>query len=270
MKSTLPPNLRVVITGAAGGLGRAFAVELASRGARIVVSDIVLEGCQETVELIKTNGGDAIAVTADVADWSSVQALENTANGWLGGIDLLINNAGVAVRGDVESVSLEDWDWIMGINLWGVIHGCRAFLPAMKKRGTGFIINVASAAGLLSSPRLGPYNVTKAAVVSLSETLYTELVYSDVNITVLCPAFFKTNILASGRGPKSEKTKRMNTETMERSKVQAPDVAKFALQKVAEGELYALPMKDVNWAWRLKRFAPSLFYRKIAAPKRRR
>ena len=116
MKSTLPPNLRVVITGAAGGLGRAFAVELASRGARIVVSDIVLEGCQETVELIKTNGGDAIAVTADVADWSSVQALENTANGWLGGIDLLINNAGVAVRGDVESVSLEDWDWIMGID----------------------------------------------------------------------------------------------------------------------------------------------------------
>ena len=269
MTKSIPPKLRTVITGAGGGLGRAFCLELAPTGAQIVVSDINLEGAQETAELIQQAGGEAIAVETDVANWESMEALHSKASEWMEETDLLINNAGVAVRGAIETTSLEDWDWIMGINVWGVIHGCRAFLPGIKERGQGYIINVASAAGLMSTPRLGAYNLTKAAVVSLSETLYGELAHTDINVSVLCPTFFKTNIIESGRGANSEKAKKIITQAMERSKVQAPDVARFALKKVVNGELYALPMQDATWFWRLKRFAPSYFHGKFAAPKRR-
>jgi len=269
MSKSIPPKLRTVITGAGSGLGRAFCLELAPTGARIVVSDINRDGAEETAELIRQNGGEALVVEADVAQWESMEALQAKASEWLGHTDLLINNAGVAVRGDVETTSLEDWDWIMGINVWGVIHGCRAFLPGIKEQGQGYIINVASAAGLMSTPRLGAYNLTKAAVVSLSETLYSELAHTDINVSVLCPTFFKTNIIESGRGAHSGKAKKLITQAMERSKIQAPDVAKFALNKVVNGQLYALPMQDATWFWRLKRLSPSFFHGKFAAPKRR-
>ena len=268
--TSIPSSFRAVVTGAGGGLGHAFCELLADQPqAQIVVSDIDLDAANETAELIRIRGAQAIAIQTDVANWNAIKELEQEAADWMGGVDCLINNAGVAVRGDIESISLEDWEWIMGINVWGVLYGCRAFLPKMKQQNSGYIINVASAAGLMSPPRLAPYNMTKAAVVSLSETLYSELAHSDINVTVLCPTFFKTNIIDSGRGVDSPKARKKINEAMAKSKVQAPQVAQFALEKVLNGELYALPMENATWFWRLKRFAPSFFHRRIIPPKRR-
>ena len=129
------------------------------------------------------------------------EALAAEADRAFGGTDLVVNNAGVAVGGPVGAVPLDDWKWIFGVNLWGVIYGCHVFVPRFKAQGHGHVINVASAAGLLSAPEMGPYNVTKAGVVALSETLAAELSGTGVGVTVLCPTFFRTNILASSPRP---------------------------------------------------------------------
>ncbi|MDH5493826.1 MAG: SDR family NAD(P)-dependent oxidoreductase, partial [Myxococcales bacterium] len=176
----------------------------------------------------------------------------------VGEIDLLVNNAGVAVGGHLGEIPLDDWRWIMGVNLWGVIHGCRAFVPAMKARRRGWILNVASAAGFVCLPQLGPYNVTKAGVIALSDTLRAEVAPFGVNVTVLCPSFFQTGIAESGRGD-DDQTRRQIQEMMRRSKVQAEDVARVALRGLERGQLYVVPMREAQAAWIAKRLLPSTF-----------
>ncbi len=242
--------MRAVVTGAGGGLGRAFCLELARRGARIIASDNRADAAEETATMLRSSGAEAHAFTCDVARAAEVELLAVEADERFGGTDLLINNAGVAVSGAVGEVSLDDWAWIMGINLWGVIHGCHAFLPRMKKQKSGHVLNVASAAGLLSAPMMGPYNVTKAGVVALSETLYGELSPIGLGVTVLCPTFFKTDIAKNGRGPAdADDMKHVAEKLMAKSKIQADDVAKFALDTCDAGKLYAIPHPDGRWMW---------------------
>ncbi len=252
-----------VVTGAGSGLGRAFCEELGARGARVVASDVDEVGAAETAERVRRAGGDAIVVRCDVADPAQVDALAEKARAWAGDIDLVINNAGVAVAGRFEKVALDDWKWIMGINLWGVVHGCRAFVPAMRARKRGYIINVASAAGLLATPKMAPYNVTKAGVVSLSETLHAELAGDHVHVSVLCPTFFQTNIARGSRGSIDDRMRTLMEKLMARSRVQAPEVAKAALAGVAKNQLYVVPMTDGRAMWRLKRLAPERFYQLV-------
>jgi short-subunit dehydrogenase len=177
----------------------------------------------------------------------------------LGGADLLINNAGVAVSGRIGSIPLADWEWIVGINLWGVIYGCHHFVPRFQKQGSGHVLNVASAAGLFSSPNLGPYNVTKAGVVALSETLASELKRDNIGVTVLCPTFFVTGIAQNARAQGSRGRDKIE-KLMSRATVQAEGVAKAAISGVERGDLYVLPHRDGRWLWRLKRAVPSLFH----------
>ncbi|MCA1662685.1 MAG: SDR family NAD(P)-dependent oxidoreductase [Myxococcales bacterium] len=244
---------RAVVTGAGSGLGRAFCLELKGLGARLVCADIDEAAAQKTAGEV---GGTA--VRCDVANIEDVEALAAAADRVLGGVDLVINNAGVAVAGNVGEVLLDDWRWIMGVNLWGVIYGCHVFAPRLRKQGRGHILNVASAAGLLAPPGMAPYNVTKAAVVALSETLGAELESTGVGVTVLCPTFFQTNIGKSSRSV--DDTKRALVEKlMARSKIQARDVARLALDAAARNELYALPHADGRWMWRLKRWAPDSY-----------
>jgi NAD(P)-dependent dehydrogenase (short-subunit alcohol dehydrogenase family) len=250
-----------VVTGAGSGLGRAFCEELGARRARIVVSDVDDDGAAATAERVRAAGGEAHVVHCDVRDPAQVEALAEAARAWCGDVDLLINNAGVAVAGTFEEVGLDDWRWIMDINLWGVIYGCRTFIPAMKARRQGQIINVASAAGLLSAPKMAPYNVTKAGVVALSETLHAELAGDGIHVTVLCPTFFQTNIMSSGRSATvDDRTRKMIGKRMAGSKVQAPDVARAALAGAARNQLYVVPMTDGRAMWRLKRLQPQRFY----------
>lgn len=267
---SLPDHARVVVTGAGSGLGRAFCAVLAKRGSRIVASDIDLGAAQTTVAQLTQ--GDAHAARCDVAKLDEVQALAGHADRLLGGIDLLINNAGVAVAGDVSEIPLEDWQWLLGVNLWGVIHGCHVFVPRFLNQGSGHILNVASAAGLLCMPHMGPYNVSKAGVIALSETLRGELAPSGIGVTVLCPTFFPTNIVRASRLT-DEPARAFIQAVMDKAKVTAEDVARAALDGVDAGSLYVLPQADGRWLWRLKRLMPRSFHslarRAVASQARR-
>lgn len=269
MHSKIPKEVKAVITGAASGLGRAFCLKLAGPGARLVVADIDKDGGQETIKMAEELGAECLYVSADVSKWDEVELLALKAHEWLGSVDLLVNNAGVGVRGSLEKVSLEDWEWVMGINFWGVVYGCRAFIPDMKANQCGAIINIASLAGLASAPKMGPYNVSKAAVVSLSETLYTEMVHFGVGVSVVCPSFFRTKIMESGRGDQPPKVRALVDRLMDKSKIQAPEVAEAALGAVFSGKLYVVPMADARLLWRFKRLFPGFFQRRFALPKRK-
>ena len=260
---SLPAKPRAVVTGGAGGLGRAFCLELARRGGRVLVADLDLKGAQETANLVERAGGQAYATTCDVSKLEQVERLASLADEHIDGCDLIINNAGVAVAGPVGDVPIADWEWIMGINLWGVIYGCHVFIPRFKKQGRGHVLNVASAAGLLSAGEMGPYNVTKAGVVALSETLATELQPHHVGVSVLCPTFFSTNIGKSGRTTGMNGANIMIEKLMQRSKIQADGVARIAIDAADRNELYVVPHNDGQWMWRLKRLAPERYYSTI-------
>lgn len=253
-----------VVTGGASGLGRAFCTELGARSCRVLVCDIDETGAHETMERVKAAGGEARFQPCDVQSNDEVEAVSAAAEAWFGHTDLLVNNAGVAVAGRMEEVPLEDWEWIMGINLWGVVYGCRAFLPGMKKRGSGHIINVASAAGLLSPPKLSPYNVTKSAVVALTETIHLENQSTGVHATVLCPTFFPTNIGKSARMSDDSQAGAVQ-KLMDRAKLSANDVASSAIASVERNELYAIPMTEGRNMWRLKRANPQGFARLLGS-----
>lgn len=257
---SFPKPLRAVITGAGSGLGRALSLDLARRGASLIVSDVVLSSAQETAELVRAEGAQAEALRCDVADRDDVFALLDETEVRLGGIDLIANNAGVAIGGPFDEISIEDWRWAVDINLWGVVYGCQAAIPKMRAQGHGYIVNVASAAGLLAPPSMSAYNVTKAGVVSLSETLYSEYKTQGIRVAVVCPTFFRTNIIGAMRGATTKKEDAQVIRWMERSKVQAPGVAKAAIDSVRDGKLYVQPMREGRMAWRLKRTAPQRFY----------
>ena len=164
-----------VVTGGASGIGRGLAERFATESMRVVVADIEEPPLHETVRSIRAAGGEAMAVTCDVSSWPSVEALRDACTSAYGPADVLCNNAGVAATGTMAELSLQSWEWCLGVNLWGVIHGCRAFLDAMIERGSGHIVNTASILGHLSSAGLGPYNVSKHGVVAISETLHAEM-----------------------------------------------------------------------------------------------
>ena len=190
-----------VVTGGASGIGRATARRFAAESMRVVVADVEEPPLQETVSGIRAEGGEAMAMVCDVSSWPSVEALSEATARAYGPADVVCNNAGVAGSGTVAEASLQTWEWCLGVNLWGVIHGCRAFLPAMIERGAGHVVNTASVLGHICSPGVGPYNVSKYGVVALSETLHLEMeaAGTGVGVTCLCPGLVSTNILDSER-----------------------------------------------------------------------
>lgn len=261
---TLPTNPRAVVTGAGSGLGRAFCAELLRRGGSVVAADIDLSAAAETAKLAAPSTR-IHPIQCDVTSSEAVQELAVYAKDELGGVDLLVNNAGVALGGPVGVVPLGDWQWIMGVNLWGPIHGCHHFVPLFRRQGSGHILNVASAAGLLSAPEMAAYNVTKAGVVALSETLRAELSDVNIGVTVLCPTFFRTNIAASGRLYVNG-GRQLVEMLMNRATVTAEGVARAGLDGCAAGRLYVLPQPDGAWLWRLKRAAPAMFHGRLSGP----
>lgn len=258
---------RAVVTGGGSGLGRAFCLELAKQCARVLVADINLEGAEKTVSEAKSIGAEALAVYCDVSKIQEVENLAVQAEKEWGGTDFIINNAGVAIGGHVGEVSLEDWKWIVDINLWGVIHGCHVFIPRFKKQGSGAILNVASSAGFVCTPEMSSYNVTKAGIIALSETLYAELAPHHIGVTVLCPTFVRTNIMDTFRAssPRQEARQRAFADAcFERSRITAEEVARVTLKGVEKGKLYVIPQADGKWLWRLKRFFPGPYAKVLA------
>jgi NAD(P)-dependent dehydrogenase (short-subunit alcohol dehydrogenase family) len=189
-----------VVTGGASGIGRAMALAFAREGARVVVADIDEAGMAETVAGIVEKGGQALAVRTDVSELAQVEALASQVQDTFGPVHILCNNAGVGIWGGLETNTYLDWQWVMGVNLWGVIHGLQAFLPSMIAHGQGgHIVNTASMAGLIASKGLGIYNTTKYAVVGLSETLVKDLQPYGIGVSVVCPMGVATRIAESER-----------------------------------------------------------------------
>ena len=190
-----------VITGGASGIGRAVAERAAAEGMKIVLGDIEEGPLKQAVDDLSAAGAETIGVRTDVAERASVEALRDRALDRFGAVHLVHNNAGIGLGGPIWEVTEEDWRWILGVNLWGVIHGVAIFTPLLIEQGEGHIVNTASIAGLIVAPFLGPYNATKQAVVAISETLFKDLqtVASPVGVSVLCPGFVQTRIAESDR-----------------------------------------------------------------------
>jgi NAD(P)-dependent dehydrogenase (short-subunit alcohol dehydrogenase family) len=190
-----------VITGGASGIGRAVADKAAAEGMRIVLGDIESGPLKLAVDDLTSTGAEVLGVVTDVSDRASVEALRDAALERFGAVHLVHNNAGIGIGGPIWEVTEEDWRWILGVNLWGVIHGVATFTPLLLEQGEGHIVNTASIAGLIVAPFLGPYNATKQAVVAISETLFKDLqaVAAPIGVSVLCPGFVQTRIAESER-----------------------------------------------------------------------
>ncbi|MEV4421839.1 SDR family oxidoreductase [Patulibacter sp. NPDC049589] len=254
---------RILITGAASGLGLALATRYARDGARVLLTDLDQAALDTAVATIVTAGGDrdrlstlVLDVRAD-DDWDAARTwVQRT---W-GGLDVLVNNAGVATGGRFEHLPIEDWDWILQINLMGVVRGCRTFVPIFREQGSGHLVNIASAAGLLNPPVMASYNVVKAGVVSLSETLRHELEPAGITTSVVCPTFFRTGLAGSFRTP-DEAVRRTMDKLVTQSSTPADVIAGRIHDGVANGRFLILTDREGVVAYAVKRFVPPLFRR---------
>ena len=197
----IQPGNVAVVTGAASGIGRALATAFADEGMRVVLADIDETTLRATEASLAEAGRDVHRVVCDTSSEASVQDLARLTLERYGAAHVLCNNAGVVGKGDAWRGPFANWEWVVGINLYGVVHGIRAFLPIMEDQGLGHIVNTASMAGLLAVPGQPPYNATKSAVVAISESLFIELrqAGSPVRVSALCPAFVRTNLMHGQR-----------------------------------------------------------------------
>ena len=235
-----------VVTGAGSGIGRALALALARAGAHLVLADLDEAGLAESARGVRASGREALAVPTDVAKADAVLALADRAFGRFGAVHVLCNNAGVVVHGGLEAATREDWQWVLGVNLWGVIHGLLAFLPRMIAGGQGgHVVNTASMAGLIASQGLGVYNASKYAVVGLSETLAKDLRPHGIGVTVLCPMGVATRIRESERNRPALLRNAPGRPAGEGvaligATLTPDDVAARTLAAVRDGELYVI------------------------------
>jgi len=248
---------RAFITGAASGLGKAFAIELARDGWTIGMSDNNSIELQKAVEEMKALGANALMYQLDVSDKDQYKIVAEQFLKDAGGIDLLFNNAGVGDGGAFEEYSLENYEWMVSINQMGVVYGCYYFIPAMKKQQSGHILNTASAAAIGCAPTMGAYNMTKAAVVAISETLYSELMDFNIHVSCIQPTYFKTNISKSARGGGT--IQKITQNFIDRSGLEAKEVSQEILTRAGKKELYIILPKSAHKMWLYKRFAPTKF-----------
>ena len=246
-----------VVTGAASGIGRELALACAAEGAHLAIADVDAKGLAETARLLPP-GCESIQARCDVTKPGDLEALATRTYERFGAAHLLFNNAGVAVAGPVWSAPLDEWKWVLDVNLMGVVHGIRAFVPRMLAGGAeGHIINTASVAGLLSVPGSGVYCASKHAVVSLSECLFHDLraARSALSVSVLCPAWVATGIADSDRnrpaelaarnplaGPYEENVRK----AVASGKLSAAEVARITVDAVKANRFYVLPHQRIK------------------------
>lgn len=255
------PQKRAFITGAASGLGKAFCMDLAKDGWTIGMADNNVVQLEAAAADISAAGGKPLLFPLDVSDKDQYQQVAADFLNQAGGIDLLFNNAGVGDGSVFEEYSLENYEWMVGINQMGVLYGCYYFVPAMKKQRSGHIINTASAAAIGCAPTMAAYNITKAAVLALSETLYGELMDYQVHVSCIMPTYFKTNVIQHARG--GELVKKATQHFINRSGLEAPEVAAEILVRAGKKELYIILPKSARNMWWMKRIAPTRFRKMV-------
>jgi NAD(P)-dependent dehydrogenase (short-subunit alcohol dehydrogenase family) len=244
-----------VVTGAGSGLGRALALRFARAGMRLALADVDEAALAATGAELKAGGGDAIGVRCDVSSGADVEALAARTLEAFGAVHVVCNNAGVAPLGVVWENTVADWQWTLGVNVWGVIHGVRVFTPILIGQGDeGHIVNTASVAGLIAPPGMGMYNVSKHAVVALSETLHHDLAArgAKVKCSVVCPAYFPSGIAESERArPAALQEARTKTaedrareagmrKAVQSGRLSAADIADRVFEAVRDERFYVL------------------------------
>ncbi len=257
----------VLITGAGSGLGAAMARRFARAGYRVAVTDINQERARIVSEELAETGAVTLHSALDVTSDSDWQRLFDELQGHWGRVNVLVNNAGVAASGFCEETSMENWQWVIDIDLMGVVRGCHRFLPLLRSEGSAgrpaYIINIASFAGFSAMPGLSAYGTAKAGVIALSEHLLTELDGSGVGVSVVCPSFVATNLLESFRSTKVGARQTVE-RWMKHSPVTAADVAETVFSAMEKRQFLVLTHPKTRWALLLKRFWPERYYRRIS------
>ena len=250
-----------VVTGAAKGIGRATALELAAHGARVAGCDTDEPGLSATLRECEALGAPStLAAVVDVSDASQMQTFAERVERELGPTWGLVNNAGVGVAAGFFDTELSDWEWLLRVNLWGTIHGVRAFAPAMRARRAGRIVNVASASGYCNLPALAAYGTTKYAVVGLSEALRADLLPAGVMVSVVCPGIVATSILDSARirGVRDVEAERRSLQELYRRRGHAPELVARAIVGALKSGKALVPVTSEAWLlYVLKRAMPA-------------
>jgi len=255
---------KVLISGAGSGLGQALAIKYAAQGAQVCVSDINPEGGAQTVAKITEAGGEAFYLNCDITQqWDVDKLAINLAERWQS-LDVLVNNAGIATAGSLESESMEQWQSVIDINLLGHVRMTKAMLSLLKNSSANdrAIINIASQAGITAGPKMGSYCVTKASMVSYSEVAYLELAPEGIHVAVACPAFLDTNLNKSLRSD-DPKMQSLVTKLIKKSGVTATEVAEKIISSVDAKKFMIITHKDGLKTYRLRRFLPVERYLKI-------
>jgi NAD(P)-dependent dehydrogenase (short-subunit alcohol dehydrogenase family) len=250
----------VLVTGAGSGIGRETALLSARRGADLVICDVNEAGLAEVESQARGVGRNVLARRIDVSDRAEMRAFADEVHAGGGAVDLLVNNAGVGLVGGFLDTELEDWDWIVGINLMGVVHGCHFFLPKMVERGRGgHVANVASMAGYHASPALVAYSATKFAVLGLSEALREELHPHGIGVTAICPGIINTPITTSARarGRAADPKVRERAAAFYRRRNYGPDRVAANILKAVQRNRSVAPVAPEAWvSYAVKRISP--------------
>ena len=251
----------VAITGGANGIGRATAFAFGERGAQIFLTDIDEAALDKTRAELEERGSTVETMIVDVTSENEVISMVDRAIGALGDLDVLVNNAGVSVSGPAETIPLEDWRWIVDINLWPHVYAIRAALPYFRKKGSGHLVHVASAAGILGTPGFSAYSMTKFGVYGLAESLAVSLYDTDIGVSVVCPLFVNTDITERGRltvdpdlGIDAETAKSLGREMLKNIGIPAEQVGAAIAAGVEEGRFLIMPHPEllqyaqIKWA----------------------
>jgi len=251
-----------VVTGAASGIGKETAKCLARKGARLCLCDVQEDALAAAATEIAESGEVLVALRADVSQQSDMEAFAAAVHEHCAAVDILVNNAGVGLAGSFQETTLEDWDWIVSINLKGVVHGLHCFLPAMLDRGTAaHIVNVSSMAGYWVGPGLTAYLSTKFAVFGLSEALREDLHWTGIGVSTICPGVIQTNIIQTSRIRNSDKPEAMRAKVNAayRKRNYGPEKVASAIVTAIEKNRRIVPVAPESWAmYYLTRLSPTL------------
>jgi len=252
----------IAITGAGSGFGAALARRYANSGWRVAVTDQDQQRATDSLTAVRESGGGGFAQPLDVTSGSDWQVLFDRIETEWGGVEILVNNAGVGVGGNMEQTPISDWQWAIDINLLGVARGCHMFARTFKHQQAGHIVNIASFAGFAGAPDVAAYGAAKAGVIALSEGLRAEMQNHGVGVSVVCPAFVKTRLTETLRVPDDRDRQRVE-RWMEQSGVSAEDVARIIQRAVQKNQFMVLTHNNTRWLWRLKRFMPERYFKML-------
>jgi NAD(P)-dependent dehydrogenase (short-subunit alcohol dehydrogenase family) len=249
-----------LVTGAGSGIGRETALLCARRGASLALCDVNEAGLASTEREARRLGCDVLTQRVDVGDRAQMREFADAVHERATAVDLLINNAGVGLGAGFLETPLEDWDWILPINVMGVVHGCHMFVPAMVERGSGgHVVNLSSAAGYFANPSLAAYTTTKFAVLGLSEALRVELRPHGIGVTAVCPGLINTPITRNSRLRGTAEAQRERVVRLYQRRNYGPDRVAERILHAVQRNRAVMPVTAEAWGmWWLARFAPSL------------